>query len=242
LNSEILKALHPVLDLVGVSKEYHGLRPLRLERLAVVPGERIAIVGLDRPAGEVFVNLVTGASLPDTGDVTVFGRSTASIVDATEWLALLDRVGIISDRAVLLDGLSVVQNLAVPFTLELEPPPAHVRERAIALAREVGLPDSVLNDRLADLEPAIRLLVRFGRSLALDPDLLLAEHPTASLPRAAVPAIAERMASVATRRGTALVAATADEEFAHAVSSRVLLFHPSTGQLTESTRRRIRRM
>jgi len=39
-----------------------------------------------------------------------------------DWLAAVDRFGIVSERAVLLDVLSVVQNLAVPFTLEIEPP------------------------------------------------------------------------------------------------------------------------
>ena len=60
-----------------MSKDYRGLRPLRIQELRVAAAEHVALVGLDQPMAEVFVNLVTGASLPDHGDVRVFGRSTS---------------------------------------------------------------------------------------------------------------------------------------------------------------------
>jgi hypothetical protein len=68
-------------------------------------------VGLDQVAAEVFTNLVTGAILPETGDIRVFGRPTSAIADSDDWLATVDRFGIVSERAVLLDQLSVLQNL-----------------------------------------------------------------------------------------------------------------------------------
>ena len=105
-------------------------------------GDATAIVGVDQPMAETFVNLATGATLPDRGEVKVFGRPTSSINDSAEWLAIVDRFGIVSERAVLLDALSVIQNLAMPFTLEIEPPPDDVRIRAEQLAREVGLPEA----------------------------------------------------------------------------------------------------
>ena len=57
------------------------------------------------------------------GEVRVFGRPTSAIADSADWLATVDRFGIVSERAVLLEALTVVQNLAMPFTLEIEPPP-----------------------------------------------------------------------------------------------------------------------
>src|SRR5262249_10574451 len=80
-----------VLRITGVRKQYNALRPLRLNDLVVAPGERVAISGLDAGAAEVFVNLVTGASVPDEGDVLVEGRSTSAIADGDQWLASLDR-------------------------------------------------------------------------------------------------------------------------------------------------------
>ncbi len=225
-----------VLDLADVSKDYRGLRPLRIDRLTVAAGDAIAIVGFDQPAAEVFVNLVTGASVPDRGAITLFGRHTTAIADSTEWLALVDRIGIVTDRAVLLEGLSVVQNLAVPFTLQIEPPDEGVRRRAVQLAEEVELPPAVWDRPVGALDPAAAARVRLARALALDPALLLLEHATASVPAADVPAYAETIRAAAGRRRIAFVAATADERFASAVASRVLTLQPATGRLQERRR------
>ena len=51
----------------------------------------------------------------------LFGRSTAAIDDYDGWLAMLDGLGLLTERAVLLDQCSVAQNLALPLTLEIEP-------------------------------------------------------------------------------------------------------------------------
>ena len=119
------------VELSSVSKQYGALRPLRIEQLSIAPDDRIALVGLDQPAAEVFVNLVTGASLPDAGTIRVFGRSTLEIADSADWLSTLDRFGIVSDRAPLIDALSIVQNLSMPFTLEIEPPPPVENDRDV---------------------------------------------------------------------------------------------------------------
>ena len=55
----------PLLELTSVSTDYRGLRPLRIERLTVASGDHVALVGFDRVTAELFVNLVTGAKLPD---------------------------------------------------------------------------------------------------------------------------------------------------------------------------------
>jgi len=230
----------PVLEILDVSRDYRGLRPLRIERLDVAAGEHVAILGLDQMTAEVFVNLVTGATVPDRGDVRIFGRPTAAIADSTEWLALVDRFGIVSERAVLLDALTVIQNLSMPFSLEIEPPGADVRARAETLAQEAALPEAAWDRPLGELEGAARMRVRMARALALDPAILLLEHPTAAVPRAEAAAMGRHMRAVAARRGAAIVAATADEEFADAVATRVLRLNPATGRLTSSRSLRTR--
>ena len=226
-----------VLEFAGISKDYRGLRPLRIADLRIAAGEHVAILGFDQPAAEVFVNLATGATLPDTGQVAVLGRATSAISDSAGWLATVDRFGIVSDRAVLLDQLTVVQNLAMPFTLAIEPPSSEVRDRAVALAREVGLPETSWNGTVSQLDPAGRVRVRLGRAIALDPAVLLLEHISASVGRDAVQKLGADIRSVAGGRGAALVAASADEAFARAVASRVLTLEPSTGRLKERRRR-----
>ena len=135
-----------LLDVRNVTKDYRGLRPLRIERLTLAPGDVLAVPGFDAVTAEILVNLLTGASLPDTGDVLVLGRSTADVADATEWLTLADRFGIVSERVVLLEGLTVAQNLAVPFTLLVDPVPEGMAHDARRLGEEAGLSTGDFDD------------------------------------------------------------------------------------------------
>ncbi len=227
----------PILQLSAVVKDYRGLRPLRIEHLEVASGDQFAIVGLDRVAAEVFINLVTGATLPDRGEISAFGRPTAAIQDSAAWLATLDRFGIVSERAVLLDALSVIQNLAVPFSLEIEPPPDDVQSRVRTLAGEVGLDAASWDRPVAALDLPARLRVRFGRALALEPAVLLLEHPSAGLNGGDAALIGRDMRRVSERRGVAAVTLTADPEFAAVIAARVFTFEPGTGRLVEGRRR-----
>lgn len=222
-----------VLELSDVVKDYRGLRPLRMQHLAVHPGDTVAIVGFDQPMAEVFVNLVTGATLPDRGEVRAFGRPTAAVSDSADWLALVDRFGIVSPRAVLLGGLSVIQNLSMPFTLEIEPPPEDVRTRAARLAAEVGLDEACWAHPVAELGPAGLAHVRVARALAHDPAVLLLEHASAGIPRQEVQSFGAGIRAVAGKRNLAVVAVTADQEFAAAVAASVLTLEPATGRLKQ---------
>ncbi len=223
----------PVLELADVVKDYRGLRPLRIQRLTIASGERVAIVGFDQPMAEMFVNLVTGATLPDRGEVRMFGHASAAIADSGEWLALLDRFGIVTDRAVLLDALTLIQNLAVPYTLDLEPLSSEIETRARELAREVGLRESQWGGPVANLDAAGKTRVRLARALALDPAVVLLEHPTASVARDEVGPLGDHIRLLAERRGAAILALTADRSFANAVASRVLTHDAATGRLNE---------
>jgi predicted ABC-type transport system involved in lysophospholipase L1 biosynthesis ATPase subunit len=219
------------LEFDGISKRYGGLRPLRIVELRIVEGEHVALLGIDQPGGEMLINLATGATLPDAGEVRVFGRPTSAISDSTDWLATVDRFGIVSDRAVLLDQLTAIQNLAMPFTLQIEPPPDDVRARAEALAREVGLPEPSWTTPLVHLDAQAAVRIRLGRAIALDPGVLLLEHVSATVARDEVARLGADIRAVAAARGAALLAVTGDEAFARAVAGRVLTLEPGTGRL-----------
>lgn len=221
----------PVLELAGVTKNYGALRPLRLAEFVLAQGEHVAMLGLDQPTAEVLINLVTGATLPDTGIVRVFGRTTSEITETDDWLTVLDRCGIVSDRSALIEPMTVLQNLAIPFSLELDPPPAEIALQATALAREAGLGEPALEQRVGDLDAASRLRVRLGRALAMNPALLLLEHPSATLARTDVIRFACDVRDLAERRGIPTLTITADPEFAGAVSTLAVVLEPATGRL-----------
>jgi predicted ABC-type transport system involved in lysophospholipase L1 biosynthesis ATPase subunit len=219
------------LGLAGVVKDYRGLRPLRIEQLNLAIGEHVAILGLDPPAVAVLVDLVTGVTLPDRGDVRIFGQSSASIANGDEWLLLADRFGIVSDRAVLLEALTTIQNLALPFSLDIEPPSDDLRARAASLAAEVGLPPDSWDRPVGELGPVDRLRVRVGRAVALDPSVLILEHPTAEVPKETVERLGRDIRRVADGRGAATITFTVDHVFAAVVAQRVLKAEPSSGKL-----------
>ena len=221
----------PLVSVQRLVKNYQALRPLRIQQLTVNEAERVSVVGLDAPAAEVFVGLLTGALLPDEGDVRLFGRSTAQIEDSDAWLAMLDGVGIVTERAVLIESFTVEQNIAMPFTLEVDPVRADVKPSVEALAREVGLSPAVLQVPVASAGDEAKVRVRLARALALGPKLLLAEHPSASLPRELVTTFAADLARIATSRRLAVLTMTADNAFASALGGELLMHEPATGAL-----------
>jgi predicted ABC-type transport system involved in lysophospholipase L1 biosynthesis ATPase subunit len=215
----------------GLVKSYQALRPLRVRDLTVAPGPAITVTGLDAPAAEVFVHLVTGAALPDQGDVALFGTNTRSITDTTAWLQALDRLGLVSHRAVLVDVLSVIQNVAMPLTLDVDPIDPAFRPAVEDLAREAGIPEPAWGLALGRADAEVTFRVRLARALAPGPSLVIAEHPSAGLPRDAVSRVAADTARVAGGRGATLVTLTADPAWAEAVGGRRLTLHPGSGEL-----------
>jgi simple sugar transport system ATP-binding protein len=219
----------PVVQLTAVVKQYGGLRPLRIADLEVRSGERVALSGLDATAAPVLVNLVTGAMLPDEGMVRTFGMSTAEIRSGDDWLASLERFGIVSPRAVLLEDATLQQNLAMPYTLQIDTVPRDVAERVAALAAECGLDASLLTESVGRLPPDSRARLHFARAIALAPQLLVLEHPTADVaPGGRVP-FARTVAAAAQARGLSVLAITFDAEFAGIVAHRSLTLHGATG-------------
>jgi len=231
------EAAVPVVQLLGVTKDYHGLRPLRIRELTLHAGRSLALLGLDEAMAGVLVDLLTAGSRPDMGDVLVFGASTASVTDRERWLTVLDRFGLISERGVMLEQLTTEQNLAIPFSLAVETMNAELRASVRRLAEEVGIPSGRLSVKLAELPASLKLRVRLGRALALDPQVLLAEHPNATLSSDEALAFAKDVARISRSRGLATLTCTADRRFAHAIAEQVLTLQPATGELKASWRR-----
>lgn len=220
-----------VIDVRGVQKDYHGLRPLRVQHLEVHQGESVALLGFDQAAAEVFVNLITAATIPDAGEVRTFGQPTTAIRDADTWLQSLDRFGILSERAVVLDNMTVADNLTMPVTMSLHDVPDAMRSKIRALAEEVGLPAAQFEQPVAALSPSARLRLRLGRALGPDPRVILSEHPNASLAPGDLASFAADYARIVTARAITSIVLTADRTFATAIASRILTLQPATGEL-----------
>jgi predicted ABC-type transport system involved in lysophospholipase L1 biosynthesis ATPase subunit len=226
--------IDPLIELTGVSKNYAGLRPLRIARLLVRSGDRLALTGFDAGAAEAFVHLVTGAALPDEGDVRIAGKDTRAIATDTEWLASLDRFGIVTDRAVLIEKLPIAANLAIPLTLAIDPMTAETRRQVETLAADVGLDAARLDEPASSLSAAERARLHLARALATNPALVILEHPTGRIEdRAESRALGLILRDCSARRGFGWIALTADETFASASGGAHLELVPATGELVQ---------
>jgi len=171
--------------------------------------------------------------LPESGEVRVAGRSTRDIPSDTDWLASLDRFGLVTARAVLLDQLTARANLALPLTLSIDPIPAPVRTEVDLLGEDVGLGADRLDARASDLTPGERVRLHLARALALRPRILLLEHPTVDVTEAAeAEALGAMVGRLAAARGFGWVALTDDQRFARSSRARLLRLDAATGRLS----------
>ena len=214
----------------GVRKDYRSLRPLRIQQLEVTAGQSVALLGFDQAMAEIFIDLLTGRSVPDEGEVVTLGRPTTAIADADAWLATLDRFGIVSERGVLVGELSVEHTLALAFSFALDALPGDVKGRVAAIAGEVGLGPS-LQALAGSLTPLSRLRLRLGRALAHEPRVLVLDHPSAPLPAADAQVFAADVRRVTAGKPLGTVVLTADRAFAAAAAADVLTLQPATGEL-----------
>lgn len=217
-----------------ITKDYRSLRPLRIESLDLHEGETLALCGFDHMTAEILVDLITAAIVPDSGEIRVFGQLTTAIADRESWLQTLDRFGLLTERAVLVEQFTVEQNLAIPYSLAVEDLSADLKTRVAALAEEIGFAPSDLPRQSGVLPPLGRLRLRLGRALAMNPSVLLAEHPNATLPGEGVSRFAADLKAIAAARRLALLVLTADSAFARAVSTRTLTLNPATGELART--------
>ena len=132
--------------------------------------------------------------------------------------------------------LTVLQNVAMPLTLEVDPIAEDMRPQVEALAREAGIDESLWDRPLGHVDAETNLRVRLARAVAPQPTLIIAEHPSAGLPRDAVPRVAEHVAAMARARNAALLTLTADPEWVSRIGGDVLTLSPATGELASGGR------
>jgi ABC-type transporter Mla maintaining outer membrane lipid asymmetry ATPase subunit MlaF len=219
----------PIIIVRGVSRHTGESSPLLLQQLEIAAGAQLVLSGLDAAAAEVFVNLITGAALPDEGDVHVWGRDTREIATDTEWLSSLDPLGIVTRRAVLIEQLSIVSNLALPLTLAVDPVAPDVRERLERLARMAGLPAERLDAPAATLSGEERVRVHLARALAPEPALLVLEHPTEGLDARASTALGATLKQIGREMTLTWIALSNDAAFARATGAERRVVVRETG-------------
>jgi len=221
----------PLVVIEGLVKAF-AATPLRVQRLSLTAVDRVVLAGLGPESAEMLVHLITGAAVPDEGTIRIDGRDTREIGSDSEWLRSLDQFGLVSDRALLIDALTIEANMALPLTVSIDPIADSVRARIRELAADVDLDPARLSERAATLSPEERARVHLARALAPGPRLLLLEHPTRGIggPAAAI-AFGGLLSRVSTTRSVGWLAMSDDAAFARASEGRRLRLDPAHGAI-----------
>jgi ABC-type lipoprotein export system ATPase subunit len=218
----------PIVQTAGVSRTYDGgrIRAVSDVTVAIAAGEAVAIAGPSGGGKSTLLHLLCGLERPTGGAVLVDGIAPRS---ASQWAAIrARRIALVFQNFNLLPMLTARENVEVPM-FGVVAGAARRRQRALALLEEFGLAGRV-NQRPHELSGGERQRVAIARSLANDPDLLLADEPTGSLDSTTAAATLRLLVDLRARRRMALVIVTHDPVVAAAAGRRLSMID---GRLTE---------
>ncbi len=215
MNGPAVVTTAPIVAADEVVKEYRGpggtVRALRGVSLTVDPGRMISVVGPSGCGKSTLLHLLGGVDVPTGGTVTLLGRPTQTLADATLARLRLLHVGFVFQRFFLLPMLTAEENVMLPM-LEAGVPAAARRARARALLEQMGLADRARH-RPGQLSGGEMQRVAIARALSNRPDLLLADEPTGELDETTGREIGALLRDLS-REGFAVVLVTHNPELA----------------------------
>src|SRR3954465_14652262 len=146
--------------------------------LDVRRGEVMGVVGGSGTGKSVLLRTVIGLKRPEGGRIEVLGQDIAEL-DEPARRALDRRWGVLFQDGALFSSLTVAQNIEVPLREHYRMPEPLMDEIAACKVAMVGLPESAADKFPAQLSGGMRKRAGLARSLALDPEILFLEEPTA---------------------------------------------------------------
>lgn len=188
--------------------------------LDVDRGEVLGVVGGSGTGKSVLLRTIVGLNRPAAGHIEVFGESLADLAE-TEREKLEERWGVLFQDGALFSSLSVAQNVEVPLREHTDLPLDLIDEIAALKISMTGLPAEAGPKFPSELSGGMRKRAGLARALALDPEILFLDEPTAGLDPIGAAAFDELIRQLQQALGLTVFMVTHDLDSLHAICDRI---------------------
>jgi phospholipid/cholesterol/gamma-HCH transport system ATP-binding protein len=217
--------LEPLLRIEQLSVRFGRQQVLRDIHLEVARGETIAVIGESGCGKTVLLKSIIGLLRPTQGAVYFDGQDIYRM-NRKDLTRTRVRFGFLFQQAALFDSMTIAQNVAFPLRQHSARTEREIREIVVARLAEVGLPESILSKKPAELSGGMRKRVGLARALALEPELMLYDEPTTGLDPIMSDVINELILNTRRRHPVTSLVVTHDMHTAKKVADRVVMFYP----------------
>jgi phospholipid/cholesterol/gamma-HCH transport system ATP-binding protein len=188
---------------------------------AVAPGENLAVLGRSGTGKSVLLKLIIGLQQPDSGSICLHGQEVSGLpMDRLN--EIRKKVGFLFQQAALYDSLTVEENVAFPLDRHVKISAAERKDRVRELLSNVGM-DHDLDKLPSEISGGMQKRVGLARALALEPDILLFDEPTAGLDPITAAEIDKLIVQLKKQRKITSVVVTHDIRGAKTFSDRLAL-------------------
>ncbi|SEJ89681.1 phospholipid/cholesterol/gamma-HCH transport system ATP-binding protein [Sphingobium sp. AP50] len=189
--------------------------------LDVYRGEIIGVVGGSGTGKSVLMRSIIGLQTPDEGEIHVFGENMVGRLD-DEALAIRKRWGVLFQGGALFSTLTVAENVEVPLREYYPNIGGTLRDEIAAYKiRMTGLPTEAGPKYPSELSGGMKKRAGLARALALDPDLLFLDEPTAGLDPIGAAAFDEMTRKLQQTLGLTVFLITHDLDTLYSICDRV---------------------